>query len=106
MAARACGDAPRQAAASRAGLDRPHRGRRAYGCHDDAGAGGLERQGKTRARLASGPSIMALRVCRHREAKLCATIRRLSAAVLEHDPEKWSTGFPKKIMLKQKDRAG
>jgi hypothetical protein len=26
------------------------------------------------------------------------------AAILEHDPEKWKTGFPKKIMLKQTDK--
>jgi hypothetical protein len=25
---------------------------------------------------------------------------------VEHDPEKWVTGFPNKIMLKQEDRAG
>jgi hypothetical protein len=29
-----------------------------------------------------------------------------SEPFLEHDPEKWLPAFPKKIMLKQKHRAG
>src|SRR6185437_7094924 len=59
MASRAGRHRRRQTAVSSAGLDCPHRRRRASGVDDDADPCGFEPQGEDGARLAAGSSVMA-----------------------------------------------